>query len=111
MVGVVRKYSDALLTLKLRRHRPDQYRERVQVNADVATRRVMIAPPSSMDDDAWGGVVGGPAEGAWRVVTAAARVQWRETEGGLVPVLPDQPDVEVVWAPQPGARSCSWPAP
>jgi hypothetical protein len=41
-------------------------------------------------------------EGAERAVTA--RIQWRETEGGIVPVLPDQTDVEVVWAPQPGSQ-------
>lgn len=53
LVGVVRKYSDALLTLKLKRHRPDQYRERVQVYADVTARRVTAMVPSSMSEDAW----------------------------------------------------------
>jgi hypothetical protein len=37
-------------------------------------------------------------------VTAVVRIQWRETDAGLVPVLPEQPDVEVVWAPQPGSQ-------
>jgi hypothetical protein len=53
LVGVVRKYSDALLTLKLKRHRPEQYRERVQVNADVTARRVTAMVPSSMSEEAW----------------------------------------------------------
>jgi hypothetical protein len=53
LAGVVRKYSDALLTLKLKRHRPEQYRERLQVNADVTARKVTAMVPSSMGEDAW----------------------------------------------------------
>jgi hypothetical protein len=59
LVGVVRKYSDALLTLKLKRHRPEQYRERVQadINANVTVRPIMAVLPSSLSKDRWAELV------------------------------------------------------
>ena len=47
-VGVVRRFSDSLLTLLLKGHRPERYRERVDqtVNVSNAHGVLMVSPPA-----------------------------------------------------------------
>lgn len=53
-VGVVRRYSDSLLAIKLKAHRPDRYRERVSVDANVAVSGgVLVVGAAPSDVDRW----------------------------------------------------------